>query len=165
MIRPVLLAVITPLLIAAAPPPGEQAAVGRKLATIYRPYSIEALQPAVWDRPLFTAAVRKLIAQWKQGMPEDEVDSLNGGDWLCLCQDWDPRAFRAVPFGYNQPPGGGIEVSVNIDLGNGQRRSAKFLFRREGGDWRIANLVASDFPRGLQQALIETIAENRARPK
>jgi hypothetical protein len=47
-----------------------------------------------------------------------------------------------------------------IDLGIGQRRSARLYFRREGAQWRIANLQASDFPRGLIQALRETIAED-----
>ena len=165
MKRHALLALMMPLIAAAAPPPQDRTAVGRALAAIYRPYTIEAAQPAVWERPLFTAEIRRLIARWKQVMPADDVDNLNGGDWLCLCQDWDPKKFSAAPQGYTLLPGGVIEVSVGIDLGNGQRRSARLMFRREGADWRIANMLAADFPHGLIQALRETIAEDEKLPK
>jgi hypothetical protein len=37
-----------------------------------------------------------LIARWKAVMPQDEVDALNDGDWLCQCQDWDGDGFRAT---------------------------------------------------------------------
>ena len=165
MKRLALLALMMPLLLAAAPRPDDRTAVNRKLAAIYRPYTIEAVQPAVWDRPLFTLPVRRLIARWKQVMPEGEVDDLNGGDWLCLCQDWDPKKFTAVPRGHRQLPGGVVEVTMAIDLGNGQQRSARFLLRREGAEWRIDNLFAQDFPRGLQQALRETIAVDEKLPR
>lgn len=165
MIRPALLAAIAPLLIAAAPSPTDQAAVTASLAAIYRPYSSDALQPAVWDRPIFTAQIRRLIARWKLSMPKDEPDNLNDGDWLCQCQDWDARGFRAVPGTFRLWTPGRIEVDVAINLGHGAPRQAKFLFAREGRQWRIANLVAEGFPTGLVQALIETITENEARPK
>lgn len=161
MKRIALLAVMTPLIVAAAAPQGnERVAINRALAAIYRPYTVEAAQPAVWERPLFTAEVRQLIARWKQVMPQDEVDDLNDGDWLCLCQDWDPKKFSAVPRAYRALPGGVTEVTMAIDLGIGQQRSARLMLRREGSEWKIANLLAADFPRGLMQALRETIAED-----
>ncbi len=160
MKRLALLALMMPLIMAAAPPPEDRTSINRQLAAIYRPYTIEAAQGAVWDRPLFTAEVNRLIARWKQVMPEDETDGLNDGDWLCLCQDWDPKKFSAAPQGHNVLPGGVVEVTMAIDLGIGQRCSARLYLRREGAQWRIANLLAADFPRGLMQALRETIAED-----
>jgi hypothetical protein len=165
MKRFVLLALMLPMMLAAAPRTDDRIAVNSKLAEIYRPYTIEAVQPAVWDRPLFTLPVRRLIARWKQVMSEDEIDDLNGGDWFCLCQDWDPKAFRALPRGHRQLPGGVLEVTMAIDLGYGQSREARFRFKREGPDWRIDNLFARDFPRGLQQALRETIALDEKLPR
>lgn len=165
MKRLALLALMLPLIVAAAPQGDERTAINRKLAAIYRPYTLEVAHGAVWDRPLFTAEVNRLIARWKQVMPADELDGLNDGDWLCLCQDWDPKKFSAVPRGYRLLPGGVVEVAMGIDLGIGQQRSARLYFRREGADWRIANLHAADFPRGLMQALRETIAEDEKLPK
>ena len=162
MKRIALLVLMMPLLLAAAPRPDDRTAINRKLAAIYQPYTVEAAQPPVWNRPLFSLEVRQLIARWKKVMPEGEVDSLNGGDWLCLCQDWDPRKFTSVPRGYRRLPGGLAEVTAAIDLGIGQRREARFIFRREGADWRIDDLFATDFPRGLKQALRETIVEDEA---
>jgi hypothetical protein len=153
------------LMLAAALVPADRATLDRTVAAIYRPYGIETMQPPVWERPLFTAEVRRLIARWQQVMPRDEVDDLNGGDWLCLCQDWNPRAFRVTTLDRRAVRAGVAELKVRIDLGNGQQREARLVMAREGRAWRIADLFASDFPGGLQAALRETIAGHERSPR
>ncbi len=145
---------------AAALAPADRAAIDRQVAAIYRPYSIGAASAAVWERPLFARDITALIARWQQVMPEGELDGLNDGDWLCLCQDWDHKRFRVTTLS-RQPLGpGAVEVRLRIDLGIGQARETRIRFRREAQGWRIDDLFASDFPRGLKQALRETIAED-----
>lgn len=138
--------------------PADRTAIDRAVAGAYRPYSISANSAAVWDRPLFARDIAALIARWKQVMPEGELDGLNDGDWLCLCQDWDSKKFRVTTLRRQAVGPGAVEVRLRIDLGIGQTREARIRFRRETAGWRIEDLFASDFPRGLKQALRETIA-------
>ncbi len=51
-------------------------------------------------------------------------------------------------------------VSVKLDLGGTERRSAQLVLKREGGSWKLDDLyAATDFPNGLKQKLQETILE------
>jgi hypothetical protein len=135
------------------------------VARFYRPYSIGAASAAVWERPIFARDTAALIARWQRVMPDGELDGLNDGDWLCLCQDWDHTKFRVTTLN-RQPLGpGAAEVRLAIQLGNGQRREGRLRLLKEAAGWRIDDLFASDFPRGLRQALRETIAEDEKLPK
>ncbi len=160
------------LLAAAAMPAAERAALDRQVAAldrqvaaIYRPYSIEAAADPAWDRPIFSRDVAALVARWKQVMPEGELDGLNDGDWLCLCQDWNPKKFRVVTRSRQHLGQGAAEVRLRIDLGIGQTRDIRLVFRQEAGSWRIDEFFASDFPHGIKQALRETIAADERLPK
>ena len=150
---------------AAGFPPADRLAIDRAIAGMYRPYSVEAASVAVWERPLFARDIAVLIARWRQVMPEGELDGLNDGDWLCLCQDWNPKRFRVTTLGRQALGPGAAEVRLRIALGNGQTREARVRLRREAQGWRIDDLFASDFPHGLQQALRETIAADEKLPK
>ena len=150
---------------AAALAPADRVAIDRTVAGLYRPYTIGAAGPAVWERPLFARDIAALIARWQQVMPEGELDGLNDGDWLCLCQDWDHKTFRVTTLGRQLLGPGAVEVRLRIDLGIGQTREARIRLRREAQGWRIEDLFASDFPRGLKQALRETIAADEKLPK
>jgi hypothetical protein len=145
--------------------PADRAALDQTVAGLYRPYSVGANSAAVWDRPLFARDIAVLIARWKQVMPEGELDGLNDGDWLCLCQDWDNKKFRVTTLSRQTLGPDAAELRLRIDLGIGQTREMRIRFRREARGWRIDDLFASDFPRGLKQALRETIAEDEKLPK
>lgn len=150
---------------AAALTAADRSAIDRTVARIYRPYAIERAVAPVWERPLFTREVSALINHWQRVLPVGELDGLNDGDWLCLCQDWSARHFRVTTPG-RQPTGpGAVEARLRIDLGNGQSRQARLLFRKVAQGWRIDDLFADDFPRGLRQALRETIAADEKLPK
>ena len=150
---------------AAALAPADRAALDQTVAGLYRPYSSGRASPAVWERPLFARDIAALIARWQQVMPEGELDGLNDGDWLCLCQDWDHKTFRVTTLSRRPLGPGAVEVRLRIGLGNGQSRETRIHFRREARGWRIEDLFASDFPRGLKQALRETIAADEKLPK
>ena len=143
---------------AAALAPADRAAIDQAVAGFYRPYAMGTNSAAVWERPLFARDIAALIARWKQVMPAGELDGLNDGDWLCLCQDWDHKTFRVTTLSRLPLGPGAVLVRLRIGLGNGQMREARIRLRREAQGWRIEDLFACDFPRGLKQALRETIA-------
>ncbi len=154
------IAIISALaLVAAAPAATPEATI----TAIYAPYSEEGAGTASWEFPIYTAEVIQLIDRWLAVLPADEPDELNDGDWLCQCQDWDAKRFRAVVTGRRALRRGLVQVSVRLDLGHGERQTARFLLRREAGAWKVDNLFAADFPRGLKQAIRETTARDAAR--
>ena len=150
---------------AAALSAADRSAIDQTVARIYRPYSIERAAAPVWERPLFSREVSALINHWQRVLPDGELDGLNDGDWLCLCQDWTARSFRVTTLGRQLRETGVIEARLRINLGNGQSRQTRLIFRKEARGWRIDDLIADDFPHGLKQALRETIAADEKLPK
>lgn len=151
------------LLAGAALPAADLAAIDARLKQIYRPYSLPSVAKAAWDYPVFSAETTALIAHWKRVQPKDEPDDLNDGDWFCLCQDWDRKKFRATPGAVSQIDTGLAQVTVSIDLGFDEPRNERLVLKQEHGGWRLDDLFATDFPRGLKQKLRETIAADEAR--
>lgn len=149
-----------PLLLAAAAPSATPEAT---IAAVYAPYSEVGAGTASWERPIYTAEVTALIERWLAVVPADEPDELNDGDWLCQCQDWDAKAFRAVTTGRRALRRGVVQVNVRLDLGAGERRTARFELRRKAGEWKVDDIFAAEFPRGLRQAIRETTARDAAR--
>jgi hypothetical protein len=147
-------------LLAAAPAtlnPTDSAALDRATAAAFAPYRTGGDPRAPWERDLWSTEIAQLIARWQSVVPEGEVDDLNGGDWLCQCQDWDAKAFRAR-IASKQASGPGVaEVRVNISIGFGVSRDAILVYRREDGVWRIDNLHAESYTDGLKDALHQTI--------
>ncbi len=150
------------LFTAAALPAADSRAIDAAVGRIYAPYRSDTSEDAAWERPVFSARTTALIAQWQKVMPANDVDALNDGDWFCLCQDWDQNKFRHAVVA-RRPLGRGLaQVTVRIDLGFGDKRDARMVFVREKGAWRLDDLFdAEGYPRGLRQALRETIAEDR----
>lgn len=151
-------AILAAILLAAAPAEADtpEAAV----AAIYAPYSRPATATAAWEYPIFTRQTADLIAHWRRVTPQDEVDALSDGDWLCLCQDHDEAAFKATVLSRREARGGAL-VAVRLDLGGGVKREAQLVLKREGGGWKLDDLYAApDFPNGLKQKLQETILED-----
>ena len=58
--------------------------------------------------------------------------------------------------------GGAARVAVRFALGGGTTRTARLVFVREGGEWRVDDLFTPDMPRGLGLTIRETIAEDEA---
>lgn len=142
--------------------PADAAAVDTAIAAIYRPYRADPSNPtAVWDRPIWSAAVRALIAQWQKVIPKDEPDSLNDGDWLCQCQDWDDGKFTARVLSRRALGPGLAEATVRVDLGFGDTRDVRLVMRREGRAWKIDEMTSDSFPKGLRHAIRETTAADR----
>jgi len=155
---PALLMFGTPVLVHS-----DRAGVEAAVAAIYRPYGQAGDPDATWDRPVWSAEVAALIGRWKKVMPEDEPDELGDGDWLCLCQDWDAEAFRARLLSSEVVRPDAARVRVQLDLGSGVTRETRLNMLRQAGQWKIDDLFAADFPRGLKQALRETIAKDSRR--
>lgn len=147
------------ILAAAAPAPQTAGTPEAAVAAIFAPYSEPTTATASWDYPIYSKQTAELIARWRAVTPQDEPDALSDGDWLCLCQEFDNKAFKATVLSKRQARGGTL-VAVRLDLGYGTRRSAQLVLKREGGIWKLDDLYAApDFPNGLKQKLQETILE------
>ncbi|MCW1427958.1 YbjP/YqhG family protein [Novosphingobium sp. JCM 18896] len=153
------------LLAAAGLAPATAGEVDRQVHEIFRPYRENADDRPVWERPIFSRELRTLIAHWQRVAPEGEVDDLNDADWLCQCQDWDPKAFDLAILKVAGAGADRASVDVRIGLGAGEagKRRAQLRLEREQGGWMIGDLYAAEsFPEGLKQALRETIAKDEA---
>ena len=129
------------------------------VAAIYAPYSGPMTATASWDYPIYSQQTAGLIGQWRAVTPQDEPDALSDGDWLCLCQEFDRKAFRTTILSQRADRGRTV-VSVRLDLGYGAQRTTQVVLKREGGAWKLDDLYAApDFPNGLKQKLQETILE------
>ena len=151
------------MLAATALPAADVVALDTAIAGVYRPYAKAVNETASWDYPIYSREAATLIAHWQRAALDDEPDALNDGDWLCMCQDFDAKAFRVIPRSHMPLGGDAAEVAIRIELGWNQFRDARMQFRREAGNWRLDDLYGADFPRGLKQKLRETIAEDEAR--
>ena len=140
------------------PAPGSPEAA---VAAIYAPYSGPTDATPSWEYPVYSKRITDLITKWRSVTPQDEPDALSDGDWLCLCQEFDNKAFKAMVLSKRPLRGGALQVAVRLDLGYGTKRDARLVLKREGGAWKIDDLYASpDFPNGLGQKLQETILED-----
>lgn len=146
-------------------PAADSVGIDRQVAEIYRPYSHAVSSTSAWERPIFSAEINALVRHWGRVTPHEEVDDLSDGDWLCLCQDWEPRGFRATVVSRRLVRPGFVEVGLRINLGEGSRRTARLELKREASGWKIDDMISSDYPRGLKQALRETIAADEKLPK
>lgn len=146
-------------------PAADSVAINRQVFEIYRPYTRPMTSTSPWERPIFTAEINALVRQWRRVTPQDEIDDLSDGDWLCLCQDWEPSRFAAVVAAKRLVRPGAVEATVRINLGEGAQRTARLMMKQEAGAWKIDDMISSDYPRGLKQALRETIAADRKLPR
>lgn len=164
MKRLALLALMLPLLAAAAAAltPADQAALDGAVAEIYAPYRQGGNNRSAWEYRGWSAQTAALIAHWRRVAPQDEIDDLSGGDWFCGCQDWDAGGFWAVVRARRLERDGRVSLTMRIALGDGSTRESRLIFRREAGGWRLDDLIDRDNPRGIKQALRETIAKDEA---
>ena len=156
-------AVLSALLLAAgAAPPAGMASPEQLVATLYAPYAARDFDQHA-DDAIWSAETGALVRRWKHVTPADEIDDLGDFDWLCHCQDWDRKAFRATVTGKRPLRPGLVSVQVRLALGASAQVSERLVLRREGPGWRVDDIFASDLPHGLKQALRTTIAADLRR--
>lgn len=146
---------------AAALAPADRAAIDTAVTRIFAPYHRSASSPQATsseDYRSFSAETAALVARWKRVTPKDEVDDLSDGDWFCLCQDWDEHAFRADIVTRSLLAPDKAEYRLSVTLDRDTRRDERMIFRRERLGWRLDDILSSDTPGGLKQALRDTIA-------
>ena len=154
------------ILLAASPlPAADREALDQTIMAIFAPYNEADMSDAAWERPIYSKEVTSLIARWEQVMPQDEVDDLNDGDWLCQCQDWDPKQFRVKVISHKAVEADVAEIEVDIDIGWGEKRDAFLSFRREDGKWMLDDLYSEEYSDGIKDALVRTIAADEALAK
>jgi len=143
---------------AAAAAPDVDAAV----MAFYEPYmrAYATGDPADWDRPIFSPAVRALVEQWKTGFNDQEVAELQDFAWLCECQDYDHTTFKPTIKSEVQPDGKMATADVDLDIGWGESREAQLQLVLEGGQWVIDDIRSEGFPEGLKAALAMAIQNN-----
>jgi hypothetical protein len=175
MIRPITIAASLALAAcsAAAEPEAQETAapesadpdVDAAAQSFYQPYTLpfeESDNTADWDRPIFSASLRKLIGEWKTTFSDEEVADLQDFGWLCECQDWDSESFKVTIEPHSAPAGNQAEVPVRVAIGWDEVRSARLSLVREGDAWLIDDIRSEAFPQGLRAALAQAIAERGA---
>ncbi|HTN13553.1 MAG TPA: DUF3828 domain-containing protein [Sphingomonadaceae bacterium] len=130
----------------------------------FAPYSKEEpwTQPD-WDMPLFSSDTSALIAQWKAGLSDEDVEDLNGFSWLCQCQDFDPKTF-GVEFEVHHAGGTDVStVDARVNLGwEGDETAESVLYMlRENGRWTLDDIVSDSFPKGLKVELVAAILAHK----
>ncbi len=145
------------MLAAAAPPPlalalADRAAIQTMINRLYAPYRAATPPQGDADPRLYSVRTRALIAQWKAKRPADELTDLADADWLCQCQDWDSRAFRAVPGAMRATAPGRAEVELTTRLAANAQQRLRLILVREGGQWRVDDLHFNADPRNALRA-------------
>ncbi len=146
----------------AAESPAAEPAVPDVTAAVegfYAPYMREfaADDPADWDRPIFSADLRRLIERWKTGFSDGEVAELQDFAWLCECQDWDHTAFKATARPQGPVSDAAATIDVDLAIGWGETREAQLHLVLEDGAWRIDDIRSVSFPQGLKAELAAAI--------
>jgi len=148
---------IAALLLAAATP-------AQTVAALYAPYARAEMHGDAGEGH-WSAETAALVKRWKVVTPADEVDDLGDFDWLCHCQDWDHKAFRVHVQGQRMIGPDLVELRVRLTLVPGSQVGERLLLKREGRDWRVDDVIATDLPRGLKVALHRTIAADMRRKR
>lgn len=140
--------------------------VAASVAAFYAPYkrAFAPGDPADWDRPIFSADLRRLIARWKAGFSDEEVAELQDFSWLCECQDWDSEAFEVGIEPHARPADGRVAVETGVAIGWNETRRQRLELVVEGGEWLIDDIRAESFPDGLKAALARAIEHRAAVP-
>jgi len=152
------------------PPSGLRASEGDDILAaaraIYAQYEAasdegEQLEPA-WAVPVFSRATAVLIAEWEAGLDDEEVEDLNGFDWFCQWQDFDPESFRVELEPLQAPTAGTVTVKATVDLGwGGPAEASELRMVKEENRWLLDDIVSGSFPEGLKADLRKAIEEHR----
>jgi Protein of unknown function (DUF3828) len=149
-------------LIAAGPPPltkAEGISLRAAIRAIYAPYSLPSRETESIARPVYSARTRALINRWSETRPFDEVTPMAESDWFCQCQDWDPAATRLRAILITPRTANRAEAKATYMIGWNEDRSLRFLMIREGGKWKVDDLLYDDEYVSLTTQLRKEIAE------
>jgi Protein of unknown function (DUF3828) len=162
IIRTFCAALIGLVLIGAGPPPLSKAddnSLRAAIKAIYAPYSLPSRETESTARPVYSARTRALITRWSETRPLDEVTPMAESDWFCQCQDWDPAATRLRSILIKPRTPNRAEAKATYMIGWDEDRSLRFLMIREGGKWKVDDLLYDDEYVSLTTQLRKEIAE------
>jgi hypothetical protein len=131
-----------------------------QIAKIYKPYKSKMGTAAWWEYPVFSAEARKLIRQWEAASAgnNDELGSINSADWLCACQDFDPKTFKVTVDTVQVLASGKTEATITIHQGWGGSSKQRFIMVNEKGRWEIDDILEIGAKEGMQAALRDDVA-------
>jgi hypothetical protein len=98
----------------------------------------------------YTASLGDLIDRWGTLMRSaDEIYQLNGFDWYCQCQDNDNNSAKLVSQHYSVTGKDRMAVKIIYSPGRVDGKDSGdpliFLFKREGGAWKLDDMKFHDF--------------------
>ena len=134
------------------------------IRSTFAPYSDPRVQvPDYFARPPWSAQTRALIKRWqnkpKSDQNGDDVTPLSNGDWLCQCQEWDNKLFRVNRVTVTKGKAGRMIAAVRYRVTAVDLRVLTFVLIREGGAWRIDDLIFPDQRQTLKAQLRREIAD------
>jgi Protein of unknown function (DUF3828) len=131
-----------------------------QVAKIYKPYQSKADDRPWWKYPIYSAETRKLITRWEAARKgsEDELGSASDADWLCACQDFDPKKFRVTADIVQVLPSGKSQATITIHQGWGESSKQRLIMVKEKGRWEVDDILDIDANEGMQAALRADIA-------
>jgi hypothetical protein len=149
------LAAIAPSLLASASPP--PSGVKEAVQQIYQSYHRED-GPPDWDLPVFSPSTTREILAWRAHLGDEPIDDLSEFGWLCECQDWDSRRFRAIFLRSKPLDAQRVEAMVEVRAMPGSRKTQRLVLRRFGSIWKVENLFSKSMPEGLLDALKRAVS-------
>ncbi len=116
------------------------------IRSVFAPYNDPRVPaPDYVNAPPWSAKTHLLINRWQSAPAGKEIDSrvtpLRNADWLCQCQEWDNKLFRVNRFSLSKGKAGRTIADVRYLVTAVDQRRLKFVMIREGGDWKIDDLV------------------------
>jgi hypothetical protein len=144
--------------------PGDVAAVGAAVKAIFAPYSRpdpkhELNIPSAANRPIYSAATTALLKRWQNAIPNDEVTALGDADWICQCQDYDPKTARIISLAIKSTGSGKYDADVVYSAGFNSKERMTIKFVSERARWRVDDMAFGANHASLRAALRQEIAE------
>jgi Protein of unknown function (DUF3828) len=160
--KPLWLVALGLSLTAAGLPRADDAALRAAIRGIYAPYTLPSATTVSMERRVFSARTQLLINRWRNRRnSSDEVTPLGEGDWFCQCQDWEPKAVKVNTIQLVPLAKGKVRADVRYAISRQELRHLRFVMVREGGTWKVDDLLYDDQYGSLVTALRKEIAEAR----
>jgi hypothetical protein len=138
--------------------PSPESEIDSAIISIYGNYhqsSIEAT--ADWDRTIFTRGTTQSISLWRTHLGAEPVDSLSEYGWLCECQDFDGKEFKATRRSLQILGGDRAEVTMEVRTGWDGVSHQRLILLHENGKWQLDDLFRDSMPKGLKFELAKAL--------